>query len=996
MSLEFLTTAELERLISYPKEISEWDLGRFFTLTGGDLKAVERQRGDNNRLGFALQLCTLRYLGFIPDTFPGPTDAVVRLLALQLGVSGNAIDGYGQREQTLSDHLSQAMTHLGYRRSSVIDMTELEDWLSERALEHDQPAFLLRTAAEKMRWNCILRPGLTSLTRLVSAARERARQATFELVSPILSPTVKQFLDSLLELKDDSPRTTLTWLQQMPNAHTSTQIIVTLEKIQFLQGTGIPDWNLSTINPNRLKFLANIGARATNQQLQRTSEKRRYPILIAFLKQSYLEFADVVVDLFDACLWECHNDAKRELDEKRLKAARSTNETLRTYGEIAKIIINDQIPDVSVRKQVFTQFNTDRLRQVIKETEDLIRPSNDEAVDLFANRYSHIRRFSPKFLAAFTFQSHRKPDPLLEAINILKELDVSGCRAVPEDAPIDFLSDAWRDYVIGQNGRIDRRYYELAVLWELRRALRSGDVFSGHGRRYADPGSYLIPPEKWPALRPEVARLTMTPLSGEIRLQEREHELKNLAKRVEALHADKDSWLRQESGRWVLTAFEGKERPESADLLEKAITERLPRINITDLIIEVDQWTGFSRHFQHQSPETITPDEIDLKCIYAVILSQGGNFDISQISRSSGLPYHHLVYTSTWFLRDETLRKANKALVDYHYGLDISQLWGSGTLSSSDGQRFPVSGKSRKARSNPRYFGYRRGVTFYTWVGDQFSIYGGKVIASTVRDATYVLDEILANETELPILEHTTDTSGYTEIVFALFDLLGLTFIPRIKDLPDQQLYRTSTVALDDQPLVRERLSKQINSSLFLDMWDEMLRLTGSLKLGWVTASLVIQKLQASSQKSKLAKALQEYGRLIKTLHILSWYESEEKRRWANRQLNKGEAIHSLKAFLTVGNRGILKRKTDEDLQHQVGSLNLLTNAIILWNTVYMGEVLKQLQQEGREINHEDLKHIWPTRFEHINIHGKYEFNVQEEAKREGLRQLRKPDDLNP
>lgn len=214
--------------------------------------------------------------------------------------------------------------------------------------------------------------------------------------------------------------------------------------------------------------------------------------------------------------------------------------------------------------------------------------------------------------------------------------------------------------------------------------------------------------------------------------------------------------------------------------------------------------------------------------------------------------------------------------------------------------------------------------------------------------------------------------------------------------MPDQQLYRTSAVALNDQPLVRERLSKQINSGLFLDLWDEMLRLTGSLKLWWVTASLVIQKLQASSQKSKLARALQEYGRLIKTLHILSWYENEEKRRWANRQLNKGEAIHSLKSFLSIGNRGILKRKTDEDLQHQVGCLNLLTNAIILWNTVYMGEVLKQLQHEDREINPEDLQHIWPTRFEHINIHGKYKFNVREEAKREGLRQLRTPDDLNP
>ena len=86
-------------------------------------------------------------------------------------------------------------------------------------------------------------------------------------------------------------------------------------------------------------------------------------------------------------------------------------------------------------------------------------------------------------------------------------------------------------------------------------------------------------------------------------------------------------------------------------------------------------------------------------------------------------------------------------------------------------------------------------MTFYTWTSDQFSQYGTKVIPATVRDATYVLDEILDNETELPILEHTTDTAGYTEIVFALFDLLGLQFSPRIRDLGDQRLYR-----LDREP----------------------------------------------------------------------------------------------------------------------------------------------------------------------------------------------------
>jgi TnpA family transposase len=69
-------------------------------------------------------------------------------------------------------------------------------------------------------------------------------------------------------------------------------------------------------------------------------------------------------------------------------------------------------------------------------------------------------------------------------------------------------------------------------------------------------------------------------------------------------------------------------------------------------------------------------------------------------------------------------------------------------------------------------------------------MYGGKPIPSTERDATYVLDEILDNETELPIDQHTTDTAGYSELTFSLFDLVGLQFSPRIRDMADQRLYR--------------------------------------------------------------------------------------------------------------------------------------------------------------------------------------------------------------
>jgi TnpA family transposase len=313
--------------------------------------------------------------------------------------------------------------------------------------------------------------------------------------------------------------------------------------------------------------------------------------------------------------------------------------------------------------------------------------------------------------------------------------------------------------------------------------------------------------------------------------------------------------------------------------------------------------------------------------------------------------------------------------VNYHHTLPLSQTWGSGTLSSSDGQRFPISGKNRHARRMPPPLSYGMGVTFYSWTSDQLSQYGTKFVPVTVRDATYVHDELCNNETELPIREHTTDTVGATEIIFALFDLLGFRFAPRLRDLNDRRLF----------------IPRRINRPQILDWWDEMVRAEGSIKLGWVTASLLVQKLQAYPQQNALAHALQEYGRLARTLHILRWYAYPEERRRFLRQLNKGEALHDLRAFLIVVNKGQLRQSRGEALTHQALCLNLVTNAVIVWNTVYMAAVVEQLKHEGYPVQDSDLSHVWPTRYAHINVYGKYHFNVEEAHTRKGLRPLRVP-----
>ena len=294
----------------------------------------------------------------------------------------------------------------------------------------------------------------------------------------------------------------------------------------------------------------------------------------------------------------------------------------------------------------------------------------------------------------------------------------------------------------------------------------------------------------------------------------------------------------------------------------------------------------------------------------------------------------------------------------------------------------------RNASALPRYFGYGEGITFYSWSSDQLSQYGTKVISSTIRDATYVLDEILNNETDLTILEHTTDTAGYTDLVFALFDLLEMQFSPRLRDLGDRQLYKLKTDTTL-YPLLDARLTGRTDLTRLLAGWDDLARVAGSLKRGYVTASLLISRLQAYPRQGQLTKLLQEYGRLVKTIFVLRYLEDEALRRRVHTQLNKGEKLHDLRKFLFFAREGMVTQKYEDGQANQAGCLNLLTNAVIVWNTVYMQAALDAIQHEGYPVQEEDLVHLWPIRFAHIHRYGKYEFNVEAARARVGLRSLK-------
>jgi TnpA family transposase len=292
---------------------------------------------------------------------------------------------------------------------------------------------------------------------------------------------------------------------------------------------------------------------------------------------------------------------------------------------------------------------------------------------------------------------------------------------------------------------------------------------------------------------------------------------------------------------------------------------------------------------------------------------------------------------------------------------------------------------SLHADANPHY-GTGKGTTIYRFVSDQFSSFYTKVINTNARDAVHVIDGLLVHETDLQIEEHYTDTAGYTDQVFGLTNLLGFRFAPRLRDIADSKLY--SFEKPDKYPEMEKLLRGRINTKTIRENYDDVLRLAYSICEGTVSASLIMGKLGSYSRQNSLATTLREMGRIDKTLFILDYISSETLRRRIQRGLNKGEAMNALARAIFFGKHGELRERALQDQLQRASSLNLIINAISIWNTVYLSQAIDHFKTKGK-YQEELLSHISPLGWEHINFLGEYSFIPEILNSIDSLRPLR-------
>jgi TnpA family transposase len=274
-------------------------------------------------------------------------------------------------------------------------------------------------------------------------------------------------------------------------------------------------------------------------------------------------------------------------------------------------------------------------------------------------------------------------------------------------------------------------------------------------------------------------------------------------------------------------------------------------------------------------------------------------------------------------------------------------------------------------------------------VSDQYSGFHGIVIPGTLRDSIFALEGLLEQQTGLNPTEIMTDTSGASDLVFGLFWLLGYQFSPRLADAGEALFWRADKKA--DYGVLNELARGCLRPHLIELHWEDMMRIAGSLKLGTIHASELIRSLLRSERPSSLAQAIIEVGRINKTLYLLNYIDDQDYRRRILTQLNRGEGRHSVARTICHGQYGEIRKRYREGQEDQLGTLGLVTNSVVLWNTIYMQASLDHLQQQSFEIKAEDKARLSPLPYGHINVLGHYSFILADSVQRGGLRPLTEP-----
>ena len=474
-----LTERQRSALFDLPTD--EATLLHHYTLADDDIEHIRTRREAHNRLGFALQLCAFRYPGRL--LAPGeiiPLE-VSRFIAAQLGERSEDLACYAETDVTRRRHLVDLRQFYGFKMFSGQGARSLKRWLEQEAEIAASNLQLARSFVEECRRTQTILPGVTVIERLCADALVAAERRIDGRITGRLDELAREKLDALLTEMVDGKVSRFVWLRQFDVGSNSAGASRLLERLEFLRALGLSPDILDGIPPHRITRLRRQGERYFADGLRDISSDRRLAILAVCAIEWTAAIADAVIETHDRIVGKTWRDAKKLCDAQIAEARSSLQETLRSFKDLGAALLEAKGDGTSLDLATETACGWTSLEAMVATAAELTDTMAADPLTHVVHGYHRFRRYAPRMLRALDVHGASVTAPLMKAVKRIADDKADA----PRETTFLRRTSKWHRHLAAQEPG-DNRLWEVAVLFQIREAFRSGDIWLPHSRRYAD------------------------------------------------------------------------------------------------------------------------------------------------------------------------------------------------------------------------------------------------------------------------------------------------------------------------------------------------------------------------------------------------------------------------------------------------------------------------------------------------------------------------------
>lgn len=971
--------ASLERT-AYPRfsrVLVAKDLLRHYTPTPEEIAwAANMARGDRSRLGLLTLIKCFQQLHYFPAVESIPEE-IPRHVRAVMGLSSDVPLSYAGG-MTLYRHHAAIRAFLGITPFYGSGATKLAKHASHEAAQVlDQRVDIINAAIEELVDHGFELPAFSTLDKIAEVAHAKVQGSLFDQVGGRLSPDEKSRLDRLIA-KDLSRHTSAFHrLKKLPKRASKKHLEDVLEQLTWLESLGEIDAPLRGIPPAKIRHLASEAMVLDAANLKALGQHRRYTLILALIQRMRVRARDDLAEMFIRRVSTIHKRAKDELAEIQRRQRKMAEDLVSKLDRVLEILAEETEDAPTGRRVRALLAPKGDLEQLQEDCAAIRIWGGSNHLPLVWKFFTSHRAVLVRLARALSFVSANQDGTLLAALDVVLANEHRKADWLPDDVNLSFCSDRWRKLVTrpaAHGPPTNRRFLEVCVFSHLASELRSGDVCVKDSEAFADYRDQLLPWSECEARLPAYCAKLGIPASAAGCVADLKKLLTDTAQKVDEIFPTlKGDVSIGADGGPVLKRVVVKEIPTSAIALQENIARRMPTRNLLDILANIQQWTGFTRHFgpiSGNDPKIRNAAERYLLTIFAMGCGLGPNQAARHLMGK--VTPHMLSFINRRHITVEKLDAANRELAELYLRLDLPRVWGDGKSVAADGTQYDFYDQNLLVGM---HFRYRKvGAVAYRHVANNYIANFRHFIPPGIWEAIYLIEGLMKAGLSVDADTVYSDTQGQSVTVFAFTYLMGINLLPRIRHWKDLDFFRPDKG-------VRYRhidglFAEHVDWTLIESSWKELMQIALSMQAGKIASPLLLRRLSAGNRQNRLFLAAQELGRVLRTVFLLKWISSLSLRQTVTGETNKIEAYNGFAKYLSFGGDVIPENEPDEQ-QKRLRFNDLIASAVILQNTVDMMHAMQQLSDEGTSVSGQDVAHLAPYGTSGVKRFGDYHLDLK-------------------